>query len=626
MLADNIVYLKKNDNDLYEALKKVEEISGQQKVFLEDTKDNKKTLRVRKDGKNIYIHSKYDPLREADLIIDKLEEREAITEDTHVIFLGLGLGYHLDAFLKRHPQNEFSIYEPSKEVLIHYFNHVSLNKLPNKQLVACQTEYDSKGIETFFNNIIKKTNKETVICDLPAYQKAFEKEYQSFFDRFREVIKNRRSAIDTNFAFKKRWILNSVVNFREVLMTPNIIMENKGLFKDKTAVLVAAGPSLDYEIENLKLIKDKGLACIFTVGSSINTLLFHKLYPDAMCTYDPTELNKIVFGKVNEMEITSIPMIFGSSVGFETLQEYNGPKYHMLTSQDTVSRYFLETKNEEEVLLVNDAASIAVLALEMLYKLGFKQVILVGQNLAYLDEKDYADGIDYQKNDHIPDQTVIRKVCDVNGDTVFTTDSYLAMKRMMEDYIEKLKLNVINTTKGGANIAGSEFMTLEEVIDKKISKPILDGEEFKNIVQTNIYNHDYIKNQLIKITRAYQEYQSILAMMKQNLIKINELVTNKNAKQSKVMYNQLDRLILSLEKNDFAKVIALPMNRVEHELLAINVQRIKKEKNELKKISELVVCINNFVDLLHSDSNLNQQIMEILTKNISIISAVKEKE
>ena len=30
-------------------------------------------------------------------------------------------------------------------------------------------------------------------------------------------------------------------------------------------------------------------------------------------------------------------MIFGSSVGYETLIDYPGEKYHMITSQDTVS-------------------------------------------------------------------------------------------------------------------------------------------------------------------------------------------------------------------------------------------------------------------------------------------------
>src|SRR5690606_2967005 len=106
-----------------------------------------------------------------------------------------------------------------------------------------------------------------------------------------------------------RWILNSMKNFKEVLSTPNILLEKRGAFKDKPAILVAAGPSLNEEIENIRYIKENGLAYIFSVGSAINTLMHHNIYPHAATTYDPTVKNQIVFEKVKEKEIIEIPMI-----------------------------------------------------------------------------------------------------------------------------------------------------------------------------------------------------------------------------------------------------------------------------------------------------------------------------
>ncbi len=38
-------------------------------------------------------------------------------------------------------------------------------------------------------------------------------------------------------------------NFKEVLNTPNVLLEKKDQFKGKPAILVAAGPSLNEEIE-----------------------------------------------------------------------------------------------------------------------------------------------------------------------------------------------------------------------------------------------------------------------------------------------------------------------------------------------------------------------------------------
>lgn len=616
MLADNINYLKKKDPMLYKLLKKSEENQQEPQVILEDAKNNQKTLKIKKDNKTVYLHSKYDPEKEAELIIDKLEEREEITPNTHVIFFGLGLGYHLDAFFRRFPEIEFSVYEPSVEVLMHYLNHKLLKNLPLKQLITIQCECDNNGMNDFFRTMITGKKKHNIICDLPPYEKLFTDEYNVFLHQFREVVKSMRSSMHTSYAFKQRWVLNSVINFNEVLMTPNILMENKGVFKNKIAILVSAGPSLDYEIVNLKHIKERGLAYIFTVGSAINTLIDHDLYPDAMCTYDPQEINQIAFTKVNDLGIVSIPMIFGSSVGFETLQEYQGPKYNMITSQDTVSNYFLKAKEGQDLEIVNDAPTIALVTLELLYKLCFSKIILVGQNFAYLNKKYYAKGIanqviiDEKEDDHL------LKILDVNGNEVFTNESLFLMKKQMEAYISIYNIPVINTTVGGADIEGSKFIPMSELIEQQLSKRILKGDEFKEIQPTDFYDKAYLNSQLSKIIRSYEDYQILLSLLKQQLSTVSGLAINRNTKQAATIYKKFDTNIAELESNDFAKIIALPMNRIEYQLLAMNVQKIKKEKNELKKIRGLVDYFEVFINLLYCDHQFNLQLIEKLKNTI----------
>lgn len=616
MLADNIIYLKKNDPVLYEVLRKREENPQAPQVMLENTKNRQKTLKIKKDNKTMYLHSKYDPEKEAELIIDKLEEREEITPNTHVIFYGLGLGYHLDAFFRRFPQIEFSIYEPSLDVLIQYLNQKSLKSLPLKQLITLQCECDNNGMNNFFRTMITGEKKQNIICDLPPYQKVFEQEYNVFLNQFREAIKSMRSSIQTNYAYKQRWILNSVINFKEVLTTPNILMENSDVFNGKTAIMVSAGPSLDYEIENLRQIQEKKSACIFAVGSALNTLLHHEIYPDAMCTYDPLEENLIAFKKAKELKIETIPVIFGSSVGFESLQEYKGPKYHMITNQDTVSNYFLKVKNDRTLASVSDASSIAVVTLELLYKLGFKEVILVGQNLAYLDKKRYAEGIDYQEIVNEEHSENLIKTIDVNGKEIWTNQGFNAMKLQIEQYIEAFGITAFNTTVGGANIEGAEFIPLEKLINERLKNTFVDGDEFSRIIQTDLYEQEYIRNKFLQMTGAYEIYKDLLANLTQQLKKMNELVANKNIKQAAIVHRKFDEVISELEANEYAKVFAFPMNRVEYELVSMNIQRVKKEKNDQKRYKELLGYLNSFIGLLYGQSHLNQQIIEVLKERI----------
>ena len=51
----------------------------------------------------------------------------------------------------------------------------------------------------------------------------------------------------------------------------------------------------------------------------------------------------------------------------------------MITSQDTVSNYYLKDVEGKAINIVQDAPSIAVVTVQLLYQLGFSTIILVGQ-------------------------------------------------------------------------------------------------------------------------------------------------------------------------------------------------------------------------------------------------------
>lgn len=620
MLADNILFLRKNYSILYEELKKIQDKPGNGIVTVEDTKNNHKTLKIIKDGQTIFLNSKYDPLREAEAIIDKLEEREEIDADTHVIFYGLGLGYHIDSFVHRFPNTTFSLYEPSIEVFNQFLSIKNINNLPTKKIHTIQCGYESEAMDEFFNALLNNTCKKTIIMDLPVYHNVFEEQYKMFSNRFIEVIKNKRSSLRADISYQKRWITNSVINFKEVLNTPNILMQDENIFKDKTAIIVSAGPSLDDEIENLRKIKDNGLAYIFSVGSAINTLMHHNILPDAICTYDPTEKNQVVFKKINEMEISNVPMIFGSSIGFEVLQQYKGPKYHMITTQDTISNYFLKEKDNKEIRRVSDAPSIAVVALEMLYKLKFSTIILVGQNLAYKDEKNYAEGIEYQQFIDIENDKNVLKIKDVYGNEVSTCEAYISMRNQMEGYIKNFNITVINTTKGGAHIEGTKFISMDVVIKDILQKKNVQGNEFNGLMEFDIYDKENLTLKMLQMNIEYSRYKKLLIEIKEKVVTMNDLINAMNIKQVRITYNKFNDAITKLENNDFFKVIVMPMNRVEYTMLTNNVGAIRNEKNELKKISNHIKFIDIFINHLAIDNVRMQGIMEILsdyTKNSS---------
>lgn len=616
MLADNIIWLKKNMPNLYEQLKEWEAQEQEHSFFLENAKDGNDTLKFKNNKELVYFHSKYNPIREAEVIIDQLEEKNLISVDTQIIFYGIGLGYHIDAFIKRHPDTPFYFVEPSFEVLDIYLQRKLLKDYSLKNLKMIQCGSNSFSI---YQDIIQNNDKTILICEHPVYIKLFKKEYSDFLDLIKKSVREQRSSLHTNYAFQKRWIINSINNFKVVLETPNILMENNNLFQGKTAILVSAGPSLNYEIENLKKIKNEGLAYIFTVGSAINSMVHHGLYPHAMCTYDPMEENQLAFEKVNTLKIDSIPMIFGTSVGYETLQQYPGPKFHMITTQDTVSDYFLRMIENREIEKVHDAPSIAVVTLELMVKLGFSQIVLVGQNLAYNEDLHYAEGVPYEMGK--ANEVLLTE--NVQGNIVETNQSFLNMKKALEDSIKIYKPNVVNTTVNGAMIKGTSFIPLSKLLKESLTNKIVEGNEFEQIIRSQIYNRELVFEQLDKLKKAFESYKLLLVGIKDGLEQLKELISMHNVNRLKDIHKKTDKLIDTLEKNDFFKVFALPMNRVEYGVLVTTINQIKRNNNEENKIKKIIKPTENFISLLYTNIPFMDNIMTVMN---NIIELEKKKE
>jgi len=339
--------------------------------------------------KDQFIHDNKNPLQQAKKLIQQFHK---VKEHSDILFYGIGMGYHIKAFVEAYPDTSFSIYEPIPEVFYQFLCHVDLKQFPLNLIKSIYIESRSEDPNIYCIGYVRSIRSSALVIDLPAYHSIFPEKHKSFFTEFENQINERRNSLSTVSAFEKRWTINSIKNFIQVLTSPDLLLEKKGYFTNKPAVLVAAGPSLEEEIKNLNTIINKGLAYVFSVGTAINTLIQHNVYPHAACTYDPTEENKIVCQEVLEKRIKSIPLIFGSTVGYETLEKYPGPKMHMLISQDSMASFYLKPRDQERVESINDATTIAVIALQLLVKLGFNPIILVGQNLAYRDSKHYASG------------------------------------------------------------------------------------------------------------------------------------------------------------------------------------------------------------------------------------------
>lgn len=564
---------------------------------------------------NNYIHDNKNPLQEERNFI---EQFDSINNHSDILFYGIGLGYHIKAFVERYPAKPFSIYEPVPEVFYRFLCHIDLKQFPLHLVKYFYLENKPDDPDKFFTNLVKRIRSSILIIDLPAYRTIFPLKRQTFFSSFENHLKERCNSLATYSTFQKRWTINSVKNFIQVLNSPNILLEKKDYFRNKPALLVASGPSLEAEIENLKKIRENGLAYIFTVGTALNALVKCGIHPHAACTYDPSDENQIVCKEVLEKDLKSIPLIFGSTVGYETLEIYPGPKMHMLINQDTLAAFYLKPLRDEGLEFVNDAASISVITLQLAHKLGFNPIILVGQNLAYLDGKNYMSGSTYPL--HEANQTELKSavlVKDVYGKTVPSSNSYLRMKLQIENYLSCIQdANVINTTKNGAHIEGTRFQSLNEVMNDYLPNRVVADDW--QIPLNYSYDLEYLISQNRIMKNACANVTQLLDKCKLDLDNIVTLATSGDSINIEQSYEKFNLSMENLRTNQFFATFITPMSRVELELLMLAIPEISRDRDPIKKAQMmekefglyLTVCeqdINTIIPLFQELNNTLQQ-------------------
>jgi len=623
MLKTNIDFLRKFDSSLIQSLEKVDTIV--EDIEVTTSKSGFPSLKVIQEGSQLFLHSKYDPHQEAEKIITHLGD---IDDYDHVLFFGIGLGYHVEELLKRCPMKKFSIIEPSLSVFKQFMNQKDMTNLPIQQLTFLKVDLSAEETKSFIVEFFNFVQEKTLLVTLPSYERFIPVQYRAFIQDFKKILEDKRDGISINYSFQKRWTLNSWINLPETIRTPNILHDiDRKHFENKPVLLIAAGPSLNEELKNIKYIKENGLAYLFTVGSAINTLIENDVYPDAMCTYDPTVINQRVFDKVVKKGINSIPMIYGTSVGFETLKNYKGPKLHMLTSQDTISNYYLKLHDEKDISKMNDAPSIAVVTLQLLFNLKCSPIILVGQNFAYKNNQRYAEGMGYSHvSTNLSKEQLYSalKTESVDGEEILTNDIFNRMRSQMEYYLRNYSngIEVINTTKGGAKIEGTIFSDLRELINDRL-KTNQVVEEW-NKVQDYGYNLQFTEEKSQLMIEQFNELNHLFRKVKRTLDKMEQLILERKITKLEKMFTKFDIEMKEFVQNEFFISFLQPMSRVEFEFLKNEIDALKFNYDVISKMKKVVKSFKLLVNSCEFDIKNLEPIFEEV--NLEIQKLLRDEE
>ncbi|MBN1054445.1 DUF115 domain-containing protein [Clostridium botulinum] len=402
------------------------------KIQIINTRESNPTLLVG----NIFINSKYYPAKEGEKFIE-LNEKFYKNKDVVMVY-GLGLGYHINELLKRCNDNcKIYIFDADKEIIKVADNLGVLENVRKDKRVKIFENYSQKFLQDFVNIsqlvddiLIYKPSVKLLHDEYMCLKNALEDYSISKIavERFSEVMSEN---YEYNLKLKTRTL-------KEFFKRVNVTGE--------TVIIVAAGPSLDYDINTLKTINGK--VKIFSVGRALKTLMENEIKPDMITIIDSQE---VVYNQLKGYENLDIPLCFLSTASRWTVSNYNGPKY-----------MFYNEENKDDII-INTGKTVAVATLDIAIKGGAKEIIFVGQDLGFLNNKSHAGTI----ND-VPEDGVYKKVLSVNGNMINTNSGYMYFKRQIEKEIEQNpNVRFVNCSKG-VRIKGTVELKLEEVLQDRL--------------------------------------------------------------------------------------------------------------------------------------------------------------
>lgn len=507
----NMTTLKKKHLNVYDILKNNSYDSKDEdyELDIEDisimrSADGYNILNITKSGENYRMNSIYSLEYETNKWLENINSHQI---NKVFLLMGFGNGYYVEKLLEHIKNDDIVIlYEPNIEIFKFVLENFELEKIllkNNLHIFIGNNMLDD--LKDFLKRLIYINNiSSQSIIILPQYARLFPKELDLFCTTIRDNNQRVMMGERTNASFGKIIVNNTFSNI-QFLDECNTINDYNNVFpKDVPAIIVSAGPSLAKNMEQLN--KAKGKAVIFSVDRALEQLYSEDILPDYTVTIDPKKPLDF-FGKGYSVEVPLFTCLESNS---NILKVHKGKKIFFKASPFIDSVLYKIGKGI--FYNWNTGGSVATAAFTICVQMGFKKIILVGQDLAYAEDGktshvgNIANVIDSYKE---------KWVEGINGETIRSRLDWFEYLNWFGDCIEACKdigLEVIDATEGGAKIRGTQIMKLSEAIEKFCYKEVFVDKIEKKM------KHSYVKKDLLRIEKQIDKGLLELELIKKKAI------------------------------------------------------------------------------------------------------------
>ncbi|EOG1584726.1 motility associated factor glycosyltransferase family protein [Campylobacter upsaliensis] len=388
-------------------------------------------------------------------------------------FYGFGNGLLFKALLQNPQHKHLVIFERELEILYTIFHHIDFSKELKEQKIL------------LFNANTISAEELRCLCYLEpffSYARVYFLELCSdYYEKFSDDIIKLNQTLLQSFTYaicsqgndpldSLQGIEQFILNLPFQLTRPSLkeFLEKRRNIS-KTAIIVSTGPSLIKQLPLLKEYREKAL--IFCADSAYPILAKHNIKPDYVCMVERSDFTaeffKHDFGDFDE----GICFILVSLVHPNALN-YLKDKNYILINKTLNFAHFMDFKEYD---FEHPLSNVACMAYSLACELGAKNIILIGQDLAY-DENGFSHPKDYQHGQDYEKDNAKFSILAYGGEgEVLTHTTWLLFKQNLEDIILRQSPTCYNATEGGARIEHciekSFKQCCEELLKEKLKRP-----------------------------------------------------------------------------------------------------------------------------------------------------------
>jgi hypothetical protein len=519
-----------------------------------ETKDGGTTYNITCEGKQVRMNSLYNQKREAERWA---EQYRATKAHQVVVCFGMGNGICMKELVTRiFPDTVLILIEPEEEMFLKLLQDFEYPELWNHKLL--QLLVGRHCDEAFYEALrltIDWTNVDTLqFVDHPQYDIVYPAAHKQYY----ELYMDYRNLVVVNHMTERavgRKMSNNILANLTYCNKSCLITEVVGEFDtNMSAIIVSAGPSLDKNIHELKKLHHN--AYIIAVDTAVKYLLKQEIYPDIIVTLDPEKSTH----HLSDPRCFSIPLFCRIEANplvlknFEKLVFFNMEGYFAAL----VNRMGKMTDN------CNSGGSVTTGAFSICVTLGFQKVILIGSDLAYLNDKTHAGSLTV---DVANTARYMVKVEDIYGNTVQTRYDWYVYLKWLEDAVKRYNtIRVIDATEGGARIHGTELLALNEVVEEINEQNHVKKRQLKlaETIVSEIYN--ILKEDVLTLQSMITRLQENIKYAKETLkimskgksprkVLLDRMRDNNSWIESQFIYVLIDGDIVNETSEDVAGLV-----------------------------------------------------------------------